>query len=76
MTAQCRTAARVLVDRSSVEWQLEQVYLLRTGDGLVVKRAGERDDGSRLMVCDNPAWEPELYPQDAEVFGQIICPDG
>ena len=62
----------ILVDRSSVEWRLEHVYVLRTGDGLVVKRAGEREDGSRLLVCDNPAWEPEPYPDDADIFGHIV----
>ena len=61
----------ILVDRSNVEWQLERVYVLRTGVGPVVKRAGEREDGRRLLVCDNHASELEPYPQDADIFGQI-----
>ena len=62
-----------LVDRSHVEWQLEHLCALRTGDGLVVKCAGEREDGSHLLVYDNPVWEPEPYPDDADIFGQIVC---
>ena len=61
----------VLVDRSNVKWQLERVYVLRTGVGPVVKRAGEREDGRRLLMCDNHASELEPCPQDADIFGQI-----
>ena len=46
------------------------ILLVRTDDGLVVKRAGEREDGSRLLVCDNHTWGP--YPDDEDVFGQIV----
>ena len=48
-----------------------RILLVRADDGLVVKRAGEREDGSRLLVCDNHASELEPYPQDADIFGQI-----
>jgi len=25
------------------------------------------------LVCDNPVWEPEPYPDDPDIFGQIGC---
>ena len=50
-----------------------RILLVRTGDDLIAKRAGEREDGSHMLVCDNPAWEPEPYPDDADIFGQIVC---
>jgi len=24
-------------------------------------------------VCDNLEWEPEPHPDDADIFGQIVC---
>ena len=60
----------ILVDRSSTELREGRVFVLRTADGLVVKRVRRVGDGWRLC-SDNPAWEPvPLGPEDT-VVGQV-----
>ena len=39
--------------------------MLRTGDGLIAKRAGKDDDDGWLLESDHPAWEPVPWPDDA-----------
>ena len=50
------------------------IYVVRTGDGLIVKRDGKDSDGSRLLVSDNPdkrAWPTLPWPDDAAVLGEV-----
>ena len=48
-----------------------RIYAIRSGDGLVVKRAGKADDGGLLMVSDHPAWPAAPWPADAAVVGEV-----
>ena len=61
----------ILVDRSSKERREDRIYVVRTEDGLVVKRADRDADGRWLLLSDNPAWEPALWPRGAEVIGEV-----
>lgn len=61
----------ILVDRSHTGWQRESIYVVRTEDGLIVKRAGFTEDGSRLLLSDHPAWAPASWPEDAAIVGKV-----
>ncbi len=61
----------VLVDHQRRRRFVRHIYTVRTSDGLVVKRAGKDEDGGWLMVSDHPAWDPEPWPDDAEVIGEV-----
>jgi len=62
----------ILVDRARTRRRRGRVYVLRTGDGLIAKRAGKDDGGGWLLESDHPAWEPVPWPDDAETVGEVI----
>ena len=62
----------VLVDRSRTEWRPNRIFVLRTPDGPVIKRAGLDAAGDRVFLSDHPAWDPVPAPDDAEVIGQVV----
>ena len=45
--------------------------MVRTDDGLIVKRAAFDRDGQRVMVSDHPAREDVPYPNDADPIGEV-----
>ena len=47
------------------------IYVVRSEDGLIVKRAGKTERGRWLMVSDHPDWEPVTWPQNAVVRGEV-----
>lgn len=65
--------SRVLVNRAARRRRDGRLYVLRTGDGLVIKRAGRSADGRWRLVSDNPAPEyPAVpWPEDAETMGEV-----
>ena len=65
------SGSTVLVDRASTDWQPPRILVVRTADGLVVKRAATGDDGARIMESDNPYWPAAPLPEDAEIVGRI-----
>ena len=60
----------ILVDRSSVEWEPPHILLLRTCEGLVVKRAAD-ESGARIMRSDNPDRPDAPLPGDAKIIGRV-----
>ena len=62
----------ILVDRARTRRRRGRVYVLRTGDGLIAKRAGKDEGGGWLLESDHPAWEPVPWPDDAEILGEVI----
>ena len=60
----------ILVDRSRRRRRNDHIYVLRTGDGIVVKRLARSADGWQV-VSDHPAWETIAWPDDAEVIGEV-----
>ena len=48
-----------------------RIFVLRTGEGLVVKRAGKGTDGGWLLVSDHPGWPDTPWPDDATIIGEV-----
>ena len=61
----------ILVDRRRTELREGRIYVMRTEDGLVVKRVGEDKEGCWQMLSDNPAWPPAPLVEEAEVIGEV-----
>ena len=47
------------------------IFVLRTEDGLVVKRAGKDTEGNWQIESDNEDWEPVPWSRDAEIIGEV-----
>ncbi len=65
--------SRILVNRARRRRRAGRLYVLRTDDGLVVKRAGKDTAGRWLLNSDNPSPDyPQLpWPDDAEIVGEV-----
>ena len=64
--------ASILVNRGRAEWRRGGIFVIRTSDGLVVKRAGESEAGEQVLVSDNPEHRMIPCPGDAEIVGQVV----
>ena len=60
----------ILVDRAQRRRRQGRVYVVRTEDGLLVKRA-KRGEHGWVMESDNPEHPPAPWPADAEVIGEV-----
>ena len=45
-------------------------YVVRTDEGIVVKRA-RRDGGRWILSSDHPTWPPRPWPADAELISEV-----
>lgn len=64
----------ILVNHVSRRLHVGHIYVVRTGDGLIVKRAGRDPDGSWLLVSDNldkRLWPTRRWSPDAVVVGEV-----
>ena len=61
----------ILVNRAQRRRRLNAIFVIRTQDGLLVKRAGKNEAGEWLLLSDHPAWEPMPWPDGAEVVGEV-----
>ena len=61
----------ILVDRARRRRRVGGIFVVRTGDGVVVKRAGKDQAGAWQLLSDHPAWKPASWPRDAEVLGEV-----
>ncbi|MBC6413661.1 MAG: S24 family peptidase [Chromatiales bacterium] len=61
----------VLVDRNRRRRHAGHVYVIRTEDGLVVKRLGKDSEGNWLLVSDNSEWKDAPLPPNAEIIGEV-----
>ena len=63
----------ILVDRSQGRRRrrVGRIFVLRTEDGLVVKRAGKDAEGNWQIESDNEAWEPVPWSRDTEIIGEV-----
>ena len=65
-------ARRLLIDRDRRSRRVGRIFVVRTEDGLIVKRAGKSRAGNWQLVSDDRAYKPVLWPQDAVVLGQVM----
>ena len=61
----------ILVDRNRREPQQDRVFVLRTEDGLVVKRLARDAKGRWQLVSDNPAHPTAPLLYGAEFIGEV-----
>ena len=50
------------------------IYVVRTDDGLIVKRAGKSRAGNWQLVSDNPDkqdWPTLRWPDHADIIGEV-----
>lgn len=60
----------ILVDRSRRRRRSNHIYVVRTDDGVLVKRA-VKDQRGWLMASDNPAYPAARWTADTEIIGQV-----
>ena len=60
----------ILVDRARRRRLAGHIYVLRTGDGIIVKRLEHAATGWQI-VSDHSAWQPITWTDDAEVIGEV-----
>ena len=64
----------ILVNQASRRRRVGRIFVVRTDDGLVVKRAGKDRADRWQLVSDNPnkqAWPTVLWPDNAPVIGEV-----
>ena len=64
----------ILVNQASRRRRVGRIFVVRTDDGLVVKRAAKDRVGAWQLVSDNPnkqAWPTVAWPPDAPVIGEV-----
>ena len=60
----------ILLDRNRRQRRKGRIFVVRTEDGLVVKRAGKGTGGWQL-VSDHPRWPDAPWPSDATIIGEV-----
>ena len=64
----------ILVNQASRHRRVGRIFVVRTDDGLVVKRAGKDRAVAWQLVSDNPnkqAWPTVRWPDNAPVIGEV-----
>ena len=61
----------ILVDHNRRHRRKGRIFLVRSDDGLVVKKAGKDESGNWLLLSDNPSWKPLPWPGNAEIIGEV-----
>ena len=63
----------ILVDRSQGRRRRREgrIFVLRTEDGLVVKRVGRDEEGNWLIESEHPAWPPVPWSDTTEIIGEV-----
>ena len=61
----------ILVDRKRREPHQGRIYVMRTEEGLVVKRVGRDEEGNLQIESDNEDWEPVPWANATEIIGEV-----
>ncbi len=64
----------ILVNLAARRRRVGRIYVVRTADGLVVKRAGKDVAGAWQLLSDNPnkhVWPSRPWPPGAEIVGEV-----
>ncbi len=60
----------IIVDRSQKQLRQGRIYVMRTEEGLVVKRAKHNAQGWWLL-SDNPDWPPLMLTEETDIIGEV-----
>ena len=63
--------ASILVDRASSHRADGRIYVIRTPNGLVVKRLCKDRGGCWWLTSDHAGWEPARWPSGAGIVGEV-----
>ena len=63
----------ILVDRSQGRRRRRagRIFVLRTGDGLIVKRVGRDDQGNWQIESEHPSWPPVPWDAANVIIGEV-----
>ena len=61
----------IVVDRNRSRLREGRIYVVRTDDGLLVKRVKRDSGGEWRLISDNPDWDPVSWPVAAKVYGEV-----
>ncbi len=61
----------ILIDRNRTRRRSGQIFVVRTEDGLIVKRLGKDEQGNWQLLSDHEDWEPAPWPEDAVIIGEV-----
>ena len=61
----------ILLDRNRCRRREGRIFVVRTEEGLVVKRAGKGTGGGWQLVSDHPRWPDAPWPADATIIGEV-----
>ena len=61
----------ILVDRGAFELRDRRIYVMRTEDGVVVKRVVRHGNFGWVLMSDNPIWSPMTLNEDVHVIGAV-----
>ena len=61
----------ILLDHNRRHRREGRIFVVRTADGLVIKRAGKGSDGRWQLVSDHPRWPDAPWPDDATITGEV-----
>ena len=61
----------ILLDRNRRQRREGRIFVVRTEDGLVVKRAGKDTAAGWQLVSDHPRWPDAPWPDDAAIIGEV-----
>ena len=61
----------ILVNRARRKRLTGHIYLLRTDDGIVVKRLDRGEDGKWRLQSDHPSWPSALWSDTCEIIGEV-----
>ena len=61
----------ILVDRKRREPHEDRIYVMRTEEGLVVKRVGKDPEGNWQIESDNEDWEAVPWSNATEIIGEV-----
>lgn len=61
----------ILLDHGRTRLRDGAIFVVRTGDGVMVRRAKKTDGGMWMLDSDHEAWEPITLAADAVVIGEV-----
>ena len=62
----------VLVNPEWKNRENDRIYLVRSPQGLIARRAKKGPNGSRVMVADNPNFDHHAWPPNEDVLGELV----